>query len=91
MLREEGMFKYKDKDSNTIEAPVIAIREREGLLDVFTFQNNTYVRYSYDIETNVWYVCKENPYDIYEPIAEKFDCEVVDFYFTTSWYRNENN
>lgn len=88
MIKEEGMFKYKTKDSKTIEVRVITITELGRLLDVFTFP---YARYLYDTETDVWYVYKENPCDIYDPITEKFDCEVVDFYFTKRWVRNESN
>ena len=82
MIKEEGMLKYKAKDGQIIETPVLGISPFGQCLDILTIQGNICVKYCYDIEENKWYKYKLDE-DGYDLIAEPCQEEIVDFYFTT--------
>ena len=83
MIKEEGKLKYKDKNEQVVETPVLGISPFGHCLDILTIQGNKFVKYCYDTENNKWYKYKLHPEDENDIIAVPCQEEIVDFYFTT--------
>ena len=83
MIKEEGKLKYKDRDGQVIETPVLGIAPFGRFLDILTIQGNKFVKYCYDTENNKWRKYKSDPKLYDEEITEPCQEEIVDFYFTT--------